>query len=65
MDGWRVEILRDGIVVGEGRWDGRTVVDCTIAVHPGEPDREAALRERWAGEINAAVDQRSPPLHRW
>lgn len=64
LDGWRVEILRDGRVVGEARWTGRGIVDCSIVVHPDDSAREAALHRRWVAEIEAEVEaalREAPP----
>lgn len=66
MDGWALDILRDGHVVGHGRWTGDGIADATLVVHPGDPEREAALHRQWVRSINADIDAAlaaAPPTH--
>ena len=56
MDGWRIDILRDGVVMGHGRWTGNSIVERTVTIYPDDPAREAALHDEWVAMVNADVD---------
>jgi hypothetical protein len=46
VDGSRIELLRQGVLVGAGRWTGRRIEDCLLELEPDVSEHDDAREDR-------------------